>query len=200
MAQAMKGSDSHRRLLTLLCLMLLASSSLLLLSGCASTLLPQQDARAASRFTRYDQVIDAFEQITPGQTREEDLPNIGFDARTGNVDVLSYLGIEERFLPRAGVRFADLDPAVRRCIRAELYCTGYVFHPALSASQRIGSPFMDLMGFERVTHSEHWSAEIILLVQDGHVVHKVFSGNPRTENLEQQKQPLGPLQDLGGAL
>jgi len=31
-------------------------------------------------------------------------------------------------------------------------------------------------------------------------VHKVFSGNPRTQNLEDRRQPLGPLQDLGGAL
>jgi hypothetical protein len=35
---------------------------------------------------------------------------------------------------------------------------------------------------------------------NGRVVHKVFSGNPRTENLEDRRQPLGPLQDLGGAI
>jgi hypothetical protein len=56
------------------------------------------------------------------------------------------------------------------------------------------------MGFERITHSERWSAEVILLVMNGRVVHKVFSGNPRTENWEDKRQPLGPLQDLGGAV
>jgi hypothetical protein len=31
-------------------------------------------------------------------------------------------------------------------------------------------------------------------------VHKVFSGNPRTDNMDDKRQPLGPLQDVGGAL
>ena len=52
----------------------------------------------------------------PGMTRDDDLPNIGFDATTGNVDVLSYLDIETRFMPNAAVRFEQLDPSVQACI------------------------------------------------------------------------------------
>jgi hypothetical protein len=70
------------------------------------------------------------------------------------VDVLSHLDIEGRLLP-AG-RKEHLDPAVQACIRAQAYCTGYVFHP-----------------------SDRWSADVVLLVMNGRVVHKVFSGNPR---------------------
>ena len=200
MVQAMFRLDAHSKLLSLLCLLFLGTASLLLLSGCGGGLLPDQNGQAASPFETFDQVVEAFDQIVPGMTRAEDLPHIGFDARTGNVDVLSYLDVEGRFLPAAGVRWEHLNPAVQACIRAELYCTGFVFHPSRTTSKRLGSFVPDVLGFERVTRSSRWSADIILLVMNGRVVHKVFSGNPRTENLDDRRQPLGPLQDLGGAL
>jgi hypothetical protein len=42
--------------------------------------------------------------------------------------------------------------------------------------------------------------DVTLLVMNGRVVHKVFSGTPRAENLDDRKQPLGPLQDLGNEI
>jgi hypothetical protein len=200
MIPGMKRLDAHSKLMSLLCFLLLAAGSLMLLSGCGGGLLPDQKGQNASPFETYDQVVDAFDQIVPGMTRAEDLANLGFDARTANVDVLSYVNVEERFLPAAGVRWEHLNPAVQACIRAELFCTGYVFHPGRTASRRLGSFLPDVLGFERITRSTRWSADVILLVMNGRVVHKVFSGNPRTENLEDRRQPLGPLQDLGGAI
>jgi hypothetical protein len=195
----MKRADPHSKLLALLCFLLVASATLML-QGCGATVLPEQQAQNASPFQSYDQVVDAYEQIVPGRTQADVLPRIGFDARTGNVDVLSYLNIEERFLPAAGVRWENLNPMVRDCIRAESYCTGFVFHPSRTGSKRIGSPVWDVLGFHRVTRSEHWSADVMLVLLNGRVVHKVFSGSPRTENLDDRRQPLGPLQDVGGAL
>src|SRR6201996_1763169 len=164
--------------------------------GGGGGLLPAEDNQSATTFTTYDQVVDAFEQIVPGKTHEEDLAHIGFDARTGNVDVLSYLGIEERFMPHDSFKFDRLSPAVQTCITSETACTGYVFHPAHTATKRIGNTTLDLLGFQRVSRSEHWSAEIILLVQNGVVTHKVFSGSPRTETMDNKTEPLGPFQDL----
>jgi hypothetical protein len=196
----MRRLDAHGKLLTLLFGLLLTSSSLLLLSGCGGGLLPEQQAQTTMPFQTYDQVVESFEQIVPGMTRAEDLPGLGFDARTGNADVLSYLGLQERFMPAAGVRWEHLNPAVRACIRAEQYCTGFVFRPSRTTSKRVGHTVSDLLGFQRITHSTRWSAEVILLVMNGRVVHKVFSGNPRIDNLDNKRQPLGPLQDVGGAL
>lgn len=169
-------------------------------AGCGSGVLPAQNQRAATDFVSYDQVVNAYEQIVPGRTSTQDLARIGFDARTGNVDVLSYLGIQERFMPRDSFKFDQLNPAVKACILSETGCTGFAFHPAHSATRRIGNAALDILGFQRVTRSEHWSAEIVLLMQNGIVTYKVFSGSPRTENVEDRVQPLGPLQDLGGAL
>jgi hypothetical protein len=192
--------NPHRKLLSLLCFLLVATGSMVLLAGCGGGLLPEQAGRAAGPFERYDQVVESFEQIVPNMTRADDLPSLGFDARDNNVDVLSYLGIEQHFLPTAGIRWEHLDPAVQACIRAELYCTGYVFHPTRTTSKRLGNTVSDLLGFHRITRSQRWSADIILLVMNGRVVHKVFSGNPRIENWDEKRQPLGPVQDLGGAL
>lgn len=182
----------------LLCALVLA----LPVAGCAggNGLLPAENDQAAMRFASYDEVVDAFEQIVPGTTRAEDLAHIGFDPLTANVEVLSYLGIEERFMPNDSFRFDRLDPAVQACILAENGCTGYVFRPEHSVTKRIGNTTLDLLGFERVTRSEHWSAEIVLLVQNGIVVHKVFSGHPRAEKVDDKVQPLGPLQDVGNAM
>ncbi|HEU0095688.1 MAG TPA: hypothetical protein VFQ52_04490, partial [Rhizomicrobium sp.] len=84
-----------------------------------------------------------------------DLPHLGFD--TAKVDVLSAHDVEQRF--------GEADPATRACIRAEIYCTGFVFHPMAASGL-----------FQRVSHSG--SADVTLLVMNGRVVHKVFSGNP----------------------
>ena len=154
----MKRLDAHSKLLSLLCFLLLACGSLVVLAGCGG-LLPDQKAASARPLESYDQAAEAFDRIVPGMTHAEDLASLGFDAHNGNVDVLSYLNIENRFLPATGMRREHLKPAVQACIRAQAYCTGYVFHPG---------------------RGERWSADVVLLVMNGRVVHKVFSGNPRT--------------------
>lgn len=154
----MKRLDAHSKLLSLLCFLLLACGSLVVLAGCGG-LLPDQKTASASPPESYDQVAEAFDRIVPGMTQAEDLASLGFDAHNGNVDVLSYLNIENRFLPTTGMRREHLKPAVQACIRAQAYCTGYVFHSG---------------------RGERWSADVVLLVMNGRVVHKVFSGNPRT--------------------
>lgn len=195
----MKRLTAHGKLLGLLYLALTFSASLVVLAGCGG-LLPDQQIQNASPFQTYDQVVDSFNQIVPGMTNAQDLPNLGFDPKTANVDVLSYVDVETRFMQAPGMRWEHLDPAVQACIRAQAYCTGYVFHPSHTSSKRLGALVPDLLGFERITRSNRWSADVTLLVMNGRVVHKVFSGTPRAENLDDRKQPLGPLQDLGGAL
>ncbi|HXB52376.1 MAG TPA: hypothetical protein VNU69_06400 [Rhizomicrobium sp.] len=195
----MKRLTTHSKLLGLGWLVLIFGTSLVVLAGCGG-LLPDQQVQSASPFQSYDQVVESFNQIVPGMTNAQDLPNLGFDSRTANVDVLSYVDIETRFLQAPGLRWDHLDPAVQACIRAEAYCNGYVFHPSHSSNKRLGAVVPDLLGFERITRSVRWSADVTLLVMNGRVVHKVFSGTPRSENVDDRKQPLGPVQDLGGVI
>lgn len=171
------------------------------LSGCSSWgLLPSQTEVATTDFDSYDSVVSAFDRIEPGRTREADLTRLGFDVEsTPNVEILSYLGVIERFMPRDSIKFDDLDPAVRDCVQSRMQCSGYVFRPELREKQRVGNLILDILGFRRTTVEHGWSAEIVLLIQQGQVTHKLFSGKPRIKGTRDKVQPLGPLQDLSGA-
>jgi hypothetical protein len=172
----------------------------LVLVGCGGLgLLPYQSDIQNSKFHSYKQVSFAYDHVTPGVTRISDLRDIGFDAtNTPNVEVLSYLGIIERFLPRDSIKYDSLDPAVRSCIDSRDHCTALVFHPQRLHQERTGNWFLDVLGFERTTVNYGWSAEVVLLIQDGRVAYKVMSGRPNIQDYHDRVSPLGPLQDLGG--
>jgi hypothetical protein len=172
----------------------------LALVGCGGlSLLPHRsDLAEDQNFQTYDQVANAYQSIIPGQTREADLNKLGFNAALQpNAEVISYLGVIERFMPRDSIRFDHLAKPVRGCIEAQERCSAYVFRPSRLEQQRTGSIFLDLMGFERTTIDRGWTAEVVLLMQDGRVAYKVMSGKPHIEGYHDDIQPLGPLQNLG---
>lgn len=170
----------------------------LALIGCGGLLPHRSDLSSNQSFKTYDQVQTAYASIVPGQTREAELSRLGFDAAVQpNAEVISYLGVIERFMPRDSIRFDHLAPAVKSCIEAQEHCSAYVFRPSRLEQERTGSVFLDLLGFERTTIDRGWAAEVVLLMQDGHVAYKVMSGKPHIEGYHDDVQPLGPLQDLG---
>lgn len=172
----------------------------LTLVGCGGFgLLPHETNINNTRFNSYGELTNAYNTIVPGETQVSDLSNIGFDSATNaNVEILSYLGVIERFMPRDSIRFDRLDPAVQGCIEARDRCTAFVFRPQRLEQQRQGNVLLDLLGFERTVVNSGWSAEVTLLVENGRVAYKVMSGRPKIEDTQDSVQPLGPLQDLGG--
>ena len=175
---------------------------MLSLVGCGGLgLLPHETRVSTSTsFQTYDQVAAAYVGIVPGETRLADLPKLGFDtATTPNVEILSYLGVIERFMPRNSLTFDHLAQPVQACIEAQDRCSAFVFHPQHVESRRLGNFLLDLFGFERMTLDTGWQAEVVLLMQDGHVAYKLMSGRPRIEDRHDTIQPLGPLQDLGNS-
>jgi hypothetical protein len=171
------------------------------LVGCGGFgLLPHQTSINNTRFNSYSEVETAYNSIVPGQTLVSDLGTMGFDSvSTANMEVLSYLGVIERFMPRDSIRFDRLDPAVQGCIEARDRCSAFVFRPQRLEQERKGNILLDLLGFQRTTVNHGWSAEVTILVENGRVAYKVMSGRPRIEDSQDSVQPLGPLQDLGGA-
>jgi hypothetical protein len=174
----------------------------LLLVGCGGWgLLPHKAEVNNTNFRSYGAVQVAYKTISPGATRVSDLDQLGFDAaQSPNVEVLSYLGVIERFMPRDSIKFDQLDPAVQNCIEAREGCSAYIFKPERIHEERTGSWFLDVLGFERESISYGWSAEVMLLVKDGRVVYKVMNGKPRINTYKDDIQPLGPFQDLGGTV
>jgi len=179
---------------------IVSATFMLSLVGCGGLgLLPHESqVLASANFQTYEQVASAYTDIVPGSTRLADLPKLGFDtATTPNVEILSYLGVIERFMPRNSMTFDRLAQPVQACIEAQDRCSAFVFHPQHIESQRTGSIFLDVLGFERQTLDTGWQAEVVLLMQDGHVSYKLMSGKPRIEDMHDTVQPLGPLQDIG---
>jgi hypothetical protein len=174
----------------------------LALVGCGGLgLLPYQTDIKNTNFKSYDAVQTAYESVSPGLTRESDLGKLGFDAAgSPNVEILSYLGVIERFIPRDSIKFDELDPAVQSCIAARDACSAYVFKPERLHEEREGNWFLDILGFERTTVNYGWSAEVVLLIHDGRVAYKVMSGKPHIHDYHDLVQPLGPFQDLGGVV
>ncbi|MGD0189694.1 MAG: hypothetical protein ABSD74_03015 [Rhizomicrobium sp.] len=172
------------------------------LVGCGGLgLLPRKADVKNTNFRSYAAVEAAYQTISPGATRTSDLGQIGFDAaESPNVEVLSYLGVIERFMPRDSIKFDQLDPAVQNCIEARDRCSAYIFKPERIHEERTGNWFLDVLGFERESVSYGWSAEVMLLVQDGRVVYKVMDGKPRINNYQDDVEPLGPFQNLGNTV
>jgi len=169
------------------------------LVGCGGlSLLPRENDIENTNFKSYQEVEAAFSSITPGATAASQLRDMGFDAaQSPNVEILSYLGVMERFMPRDSVKFDDLAMPVQSCIQARDRCTAYVFHPKRLHQERTGNILLDLFGFRRTTVNYGWSAEVVLLVQDGRVAYKVMSGKPHILDYHNKIQPLGPFQDFG---
>src|ERR1700741_293600 len=190
------------RISQMVCRRLFAAATLAAsLGGCASSpaLLPSKTQSDNGGFPSYDAVRHAYDRIQPGSTGVTDLARMGFDINTAsNVEVLSYLGVIDRFMPRESIRMDDLDGPVRACLQSRIECTAYVFRPQRIVLQRTGNVPLDLLGFRRTTEQNGWSAEILFLIHDNRVIYKLWAGKPHMGGVKQTVQPLGPFQDLSG--
>jgi hypothetical protein len=170
------------------------------LAACASWgILPSTVETTESPFKNYQSAEDAYNRVTPFVTSVKELKAHGFNPyTTPNIKVLNYLDLVPRFLPQQSMRQDDLDPAVQACLTARDRCAGWLAEPSTSSKDRTGNVALDVLGFERETTSTGWKASMLLLIQDGVVVYKLWSGTPTILEVKTETKPLGPLQDLSG--
>jgi hypothetical protein len=176
------------------------ASAAVSLSACASWgVLPSTVEKTESPFQTYKSAEDAYGQVKPFVTTARELKTRGFDPyTTPNIRVLNYLDLVPRFLPQQSMKMEDLDPAVQACLTAREHCTGWLAEPSTSSKDRTGNVALDVLGFERETTSTGWKASMLLLIQNGVVVYKLWSGTPTILEVKTESKPLGPLQDLSG--
>jgi hypothetical protein len=145
--------------------------------GCGTlTMLPHPSGVATTRLHSLKDLAAAYLRVRPGETRASQLAALGFDATTANVEVLSYLGVIERFASDSR-RFDRLDDALQSCIEARDRCTAFVFKPGDRHGH--GGGVLASFGLGSANAASR-SAEVTLLVQDGRVAYKTISGVPRT--------------------
>lgn len=168
------------------------------LTACASVL-PRQVKTTQSPWSSFDAAKDAYDRVQPGVTDLAGLRKLGFDPESGiNVRVLSYLDLQQRFMPTPSVTRADLDRSVRSCLDSHDSCSGIEIKPQSIQRQRIGNVVLDVFDFQRETLETGWVFIALVLIQDNKVVYKTWSGSPNLRSIEKETNPLGPLQDLGG--
>jgi hypothetical protein len=142
--------------------------------GCGSLLLlPHQDSADGGLRTRQE-LADAYARVRPGTTPASQLARLGFDSGSPNAEVLSYLGVLERFMPRDSTKFDRLDAALQNCIQAQDRCTALVFTPGDRPRPSRGG-VLAALGFGSAAASSD-EPQVTLLVQDGRVAYKMMLG------------------------
>jgi hypothetical protein len=172
-------------------LRLILLTVLLLQMGCSS-LLPSGKAVAESPWITYTDAKSAFDEIIVGTTTVEDLKKLGFDIKASpNLKVLNYLDIAATV---QGIPMQELDPGLQACLRARAECHAYVFEPKRTYSKRIGNFWLDIANFRRVTKETGWHFKALIVFVNHHVAYKLASGEPQIDQLQEQINPLGPIQ------
>jgi hypothetical protein len=142
--------------------------------GCgALTLLPRPSDTATTRLHSLKDLATAYLRVRPGETRASQLAALGFDTTNANVQVLSYLGVIERFASDSR-KFDRLDDALQSCIDARDRCAAFVFTPG---DEQHGPGVLASFGLGSANAASRM-AEVTLLVQDGRVAYKTISGVP----------------------
>jgi hypothetical protein len=138
------------------------------------SLLPHQPDPSLG-FSSLKELASAYLRVQPGRTRASQLAGMGFDTATPNAEVLSYLGVIERFMPSDTVKFDHLDEALQNCLEARDRCTALVFKQDEVKVQSAGMFSLFGIGSAKAATA---SPEVTLIVQDGRVAYKMIRGVP----------------------
>jgi hypothetical protein len=175
-----------------------AIGSVILIAGfiaACSSLLPKGESDTNGLWKSFDEAKEAFDKIEPGRTTVSELKRLGYDPyANNNVAVMNYSEVLSRFAPSA-VRDTYLEPGIRECIEAQSRCLAYTLGLQRTHRDRVGNFFLDFINFHRHTDITGWRFDAIVVIVDDRVVHKVWSGQRSIHQVEDTRNPLGPLQD-----
>lgn len=168
--------------------------------GCSS-LLPKGESETAGPWQNFAEAQSTFDQIVPHQSTLEDIRKLHLDPATNtNITILNYSDVLRRFIPSPNINVGDLDSGVQECISAKKACKGYEVNQEVLKRQRYGNFLADFLNFNRKEDIVGWRFNGLILIKDDLVVYKLSGGEPNIHKNEQNKNPLGPLQGIGGAL
>jgi hypothetical protein len=169
-----------------------------LLAGCGA-LLPRAESVAESPWQSFQEAQQAFDSIVPYQTTVEDLRQLKLDPlQYPNITLLNYSDVLRRFIPSPSTNTRDLDPGVQDCISAKSACKGYEVDQKTMKRRRYGNFLADFLNFKRKVDIAGWRFNGVILIRDGIVVYKLTGGQPAIHELEESRNPLGPLQESIG--
>jgi hypothetical protein len=190
----MTSTTAHRNMGKLIAITLLV----LFIPGCA-TWLPEAHTDTTP-FKSYDDAHAALEALVPMQSTREDMEKNGFfPNKHPNTTILTHADVVRRFVPGALLRREDLDPGVVNCLEARDACSGMEILGAKIDRVRKGSFWADFLNFQRRTETTGWRFTALVLFVNDKVVYRSWSGQPKVNEVEVTRNPLGPFQDIGPA-
>jgi hypothetical protein len=170
-----------------------------LAAGCAS-LLPKSRSETEAPWKTFEEVKRTFDNIEPGRTTLQELKDVGYDPYANpNVTVLDYSIVMSKFAPNT-VRDEYLEPGIRECMQAQNKCSAYLLDHRQIHRDRVGNFFLDIVNFKRRTSVTGWRFGAVVVVVEERVVHKSWTGVPAIREIEEDLNPLGPLQESATSL
>ena len=114
------------------------------------------------------------------------------------VAVQGMADVVRRFLPSSLIKREELDPGILACLEARDDCRGLEIIISRINRVRDGGFFADFFNFERHTTITGWRFNATVLFVNDLVVYRSWGGQPKVNETENTRNPLGPLQGIGG--
>lgn len=167
------------------------------MAGCAA-LLPRSNTIVDSPWKSYQDAQQTFDSIIVRQSTVEDLRKMKLDPSSNpNITILNYSDVIRRFIPSPSMAAHELDAGVEECIKAKSACKGYEVDQKSMRRERYGNFWVDFLNFSRKIDVAGWRFNGIVLIKDEIVIYKLTGGQPSIHEMEENSQPLGPLQGIG---
>ncbi len=178
----------------------LVAAVVALCGGCKA-MLPTGSDQARLPWTDYDDVERAMHAVVPRTSTRMDLHRQGIDPRANpSVLILNYTDLLQRLPAATGVPLDKLDKGIADCLLAGVRCTGYQITIRQVQSRHVGNFWLDMLNFRRDVITTGWSFSALIILVDDIVVFALSSGQPKIEDEQITRNPLGPLQGLGESL
>lgn len=185
------------------CARSLVLSIAFLTAGCSS-MLPKSSETSdtgAGAWRTYAEAQATFDRIVPGKTTIAELRALRLDPGTNpDITKLQRYEVMQKFMVNQHVGLADLDDGVRECLQADSLCIGWDVTHVVSQKKRTGNALLDMARMQRVTQTEGWRFNGLLLIKGGVVVYKLAGGQPHIHEIAHSEDALGPLQIVGSKL
>jgi hypothetical protein len=170
------------------------------LTGCGS-LLPHGKEASDLPWATYEVAQQAYASIVPEKTTLADLHKMGIDPKdTPNVALVNHADLSRKLVASSTIDIKMLAPKVRTCIASPMHCYGYEIEQKHLDRTRHGNFLLDILNFKRDVQISGWQFDALLVIQDGVVVYKLWSGKANIQQQEEEHNPLGPLQTIGSPL
>lgn len=171
-----------------------------MLAGCAN-LLPHSKEDIRTPWHSYAEARALFDSIIVYSTTTEQLKALGINAQTTpNVAILSHADLLRKIVAGSSLDLRLLDAELQSCLMENKTCTAYELEQKHIERKRFGNFWLDFLNFHRRVDIVGWQFDAIVVVRNDRVIYKLWSGKPNIQELQEERNPLGPLQGIGGSL